>query len=127
MTDPPRGTSCRNTPSAKPYRSTFVPRAASATPNTAAALTGLIRDFAENPPEDIDADVSTRISDRPGSAGRFASDSCNALSSAIPQRSDGACSYAARNRYGNCRDRATWAGLRRHSTILGAKLSSETS
>jgi len=49
MTDAPGATSWRKTPSAKPYRSTFSPRAASATPNTAAALTGLIDERFEKP------------------------------------------------------------------------------
>jgi hypothetical protein len=62
-------TSWRNTPSAKPYRSICSPFAASATPNTAAASTGVIFECFEKPVDAIDADVSTRTSDRPGTAG----------------------------------------------------------
>src|SRR4029450_11867852 len=99
--------------SAKPNRSTRSPFAASATPNTAAALTGVTVDLAETGRELIDADVSTRTRVRPGSAGRFDSDACIAQSSGCPHRSDGADSYADRNRNGRGRERTT-AGAARH-------------
>ncbi len=96
---------------------------ARATPNTAAALTGLIFDRAEKPPEDIDGDVSTRISDRPRSAGTLDRLVCSARSSAWPQRRLGACSYAARNRYGSCRERATSSGSASRAATRAATLS----